>query len=289
MSGAEVVRSAEPTQDDLARWLEAREREDDPLIRVELFHVLKAAPGGAPAFVMLSDYSATSDHAHTAGEAWHDAAIHAANYRGEAQQFFIRAFRRSDPAARVGQFSWTTETGDAEAFGITTPVGNTELLGIMARHLEAKERITAGVMGDVYTLLRAELGAKDARISHLEAQRLEGWEAMDELIGARREQEIETTKQLRAENRKDEALQSLKLLMPAIGMRVSKALGAELRIQPGTELASIKELFASFTPQQLDSLLNVCSTPQKIAVMEWLQRVANAVSETPSDDEKQTH
>lgn len=285
---SEVVRTTEATQDDLAHWLQARERDGDALIRIELYHVLKAAPGGAPAHVMLSDYSATSDHTHTAAEAWHDAAIHAANYRGEAQQYFVRVFRQSDPAARVGQFPWTVDTGDAEAFGITAPVGDREVLGIMARHLEAKERITAGVMGDVYKLLRAELGAKDARISQLEASRLEGWEAMEELIGARREHELETTKALRAENRKDEALQSLKLLLPAIGMRVAKSVGAELKIQPGTELAGIKELFASFTPQQLDSILNACTTPQKIAIVEWLQRVTSAVSE-PSNDEKQTH
>jgi len=279
----EVVRTTEPTQEDLARWLPSREREGDPLARVELYHVFKAAPGGAPTFVMLSDYSATSDHAHTAAEAWHDAAIDAANYRGEAQQYFVRAFRQSDPAARVGQFAWTVATADAEAFGATAPVGDRELLGIMARHTEANHRITAGVMGDVYKLLRGELAAKDARIEALETSRLEGWEAMDEIIRARREHELETTKQLRAENRKDEALQSLKLLLPAIGMRVAKSAGAELKIQTGSELAGIKELFASFTPAQLDALLSVCTAPQQLAILEWLKRVAGAEAETPTN------
>jgi hypothetical protein len=261
------------TVERLTAWVASRAATTDPIVRAELSHL------AAEAAAMLASYDVGSDPGAIVAEAWTDSHAHAANYRG-LQRYALRIYRATNPRRSAGQFVWLLdgEQEQADSHGaVSEPATDKGLSEKLMRHLEARERMQAGVLAKTYEILVDDSEKKAARIQQLEAERLRTWEAAESLIDQRHLRELDFKRLERGELRKDQALQSLQLLIPTIAGKLGqKLLGlpANAGGPAGTEMAQLSALLNSFTEGQFNGLIGMLDTTQRITLLDLIKKLS---------------
>lgn len=133
------------------------------------------------------------------------------------------------------------------------------------RHNESQQRVNAMLTGQLVGLLAKQLERADRRIEHLETQRAASLEQVEAVALNYHQREIEKLQAERSERRKDEGLQTLKMLAPTVGAGVAKKLGMGV------------EVTRNLHTEGLTQFLKTLSYPQFVAIMKTLTPQQQAV------------
>lgn len=253
----------------LEAWAIKRWESPDPIERAELVNL--SAMSMVPVMV-LATWEPPFDPKSIIRDAYEDSLTHAeANITQGPQRYALRIFRASNPRRPLGQFVWMHEPGETtgDVGGMQNdPPNATGLLQIAMRALNDTTKAAGGAWKDIYQVQKIETASLRARVSELEQERRELWEATESVYQRKHERDLDNTRLLAAEGRKAEMLQTFKLIVPTIAGRITKHFGMSA---PSPDVVALDQVFASFSEEQFDGINSLLTVPQRIALLELLK------------------
>jgi hypothetical protein len=254
---------------ELAEWVakQLARRGKGRLVRLALRHLgaSKQASGDVEGVDVPEDTDAgwvesTSTWLFTAAQA------DARALTGANESYVVLAFFEKDASMPAARHSMRVRGGaDADMEDDSDPLSSEPAtsegaLAQMMRHNEVLMKMaTQGSMRTIEALTR-QLGTVTATNERMQAQRLEGIQAMEDLAQRKHERDIEARIIEATEQRKDELVG---MAMPLIPMLANKLAGVKL-LPGGIETGDgVRALLASITPDQVEKLFPILHPTQQ--------------------------
>lgn len=250
--------------DQIALWLLEQHTADGVIAsHVKLVHVNGAgAQSGCARFAIgergLQEVTASE----LAARAYNAAIDHAAAFQS-LQVFAVELWWQNAQSAGASKPFRVAPPADAlQPTEAPTSIG---LVQQAQRHLEATQKMAFAAVGTMANSLASQLTAKDERIKHLESKHMEVLQLIETLVNGQQERDLRVLAANKAEARKDEAVQAVKLLAAPIMAQLSKRVAG---VPTSAAADSVAAAFmSSLSTEQLNALLAPMTEPQRVAFM----------------------
>nr|WP_206607012.1 hypothetical protein [Sandaracinus sp.] len=212
--------------------------------------------------------------AELAAEVWSTVCDHASAFPGRAQLYEVVVHYGPEyaPYARMpvrvsGPTAPANDASDDALRGELVVDADASLRGLLAqmmRHLENRERLLVGTVGEYLAHDRRLLADKDTRIAELEQREVRVMDLAEKLRDRQHERDMEIRRASAREKQTGELIGHLKLLVPTIANRIA---GKTVMVDAvsGAE-GQIKALLQSLEPSQLNAILGALNPAQQQAV-----------------------
>lgn len=156
--------------------------------------------------------------------------------------------------------SQSIEDGELEDTEAATPAG---LQAQLMRHLEAQAR-TAIQKDEIYARSTTEIiRSLSERLKHYEEAHWENILKAEELANEKEARELNRLKEINKDKRIDEALKTVKPLIPLLLSKFNGAKG----VKPELQMEAFKEVIAQVTPEDMEKIANILG-PKSLALAE---------------------
>lgn len=192
---------------------------------------------------------------------------------GGFQKYKVEGFfGASKKAGRIKRFALDARE-DIVDDEFSEPATSKGILTQMMRHNEVLMRSSAGSMNAVVTSLMKQNAVLTNRLLTMEEKYSEMITVRERLLTEETEREVIRVQSVSAEKRKDEMLESIKLLLPSVIEKVGGKMlpSGENGEKPDLTKAKVAMLAKSIKPEQLSALSSVFSQAQLIALMELMK------------------
>lgn len=202
---------------------------------------------------------------------------------GGLQKFELQAYHKAGEtpfSTTVVRASAVREESHDEAFD-SEPANAQGHLAMSMRHNEAIIRVAIGGTRDVIKSLQQENQQLREHNQALEAQRIESYKMMEEMLSHKQERELELRKAETSEHLKKESFEMVKLLAPAV---LNRIMGKP--VFPGASSPfelMVKSLAESISPDQITALQKVFNPGQLIDLMEIMKATQQKPAELPAN------
>lgn len=264
--------------DQLTQWTGKRMQQPgaDQVVKVDFVHLSPLQM--VPATVLNSWEPPPADIAETVREVYEESINHAEAAQG-AQRYAFRLFRQSNPRRPSAQYVWMIDADDGSIeLGAAAPE-TPDARGIASLALRMAGD-TRAAMKDVYTTQKDLIKQLRERVTELESERAELWQAAEGIFQHKHERELDHTRMMASEARKAEALQAFKTLVPVIASRAAKHLGLKIE---SPDVQMLDQVFASLNEQQFTTILTTLTATQQAALLEFLKRRDAAQTEKSAE------
>lgn len=208
-----------------------------------------------------------------AEEIWADAEDDAESIGGH-QKYRVEAyFGSAKKPQRKKRFAVdATDSTDSE---FTEPATVKGIISQMMRHTEASTKAAVSGGNGVVKMLVAQIERLEKRNQYLEEKIWETFEVRQQLLDRNEERQAERFILEQQEKRKDEVVETVKLLLPGAAKKISKKLGTGNGEEGDSafDAAALKTFAESLTEEQIASLAGILKPPQQIAIMQLLQEM----------------
>jgi hypothetical protein len=163
------------------------------------------------------------------------------------------------------------------------------LVSQQMRHNEKLVKLVIGLTAETSKTSRQQLHEANERVKNLEKVHLEGIKTYAEILDAKQLRDLEMTKLLKSEERKDQVGGMLMQSIPAIA---NKFLGGKVVSGPTALENMLEGFFRTFTPEQLQETVqtgNLKMRPeQMMGLMEMLKSILQSKEKEPQKLEEKT-
>lgn len=189
------------------------------------------------------------------------------------------------PIFRLRNEDGNGESEDSDMLGSSEPSNAAGLLAQLMRHNEANQRISAIKDENLMRAMTDTIKTLTLQNQHYADKHWEVIERAEDLANEKESREIARTQALGRERRLDDALRTIKPLVP---IAIAKLKGVPEAVKPTLKLEAIKQVIKGLTPDQMEQMLGILG-PQAYALGElFLEANAEDVAADEAENVK-TH
>lgn len=205
-------------------------------------------------------------------EAWDDA-----ESLGGIQKYKVEAyFGTKKRAGRKKRFSMHAGE-DASDSEFSEPANGKGLVAQQMRHNEALMKMSVNSFGQMMKMLGSQLEKTQAALDDALEKNYQMIELRERLLSEQEERELQRVMVMKQEDRKDELVEGVKLLLPSVVRRVSgKLLPENANADDNLAVESLKALASSLSQEQIQAIMSSLKPQQTVAFMEVLKTIGES-------------
>lgn len=193
---------------------------------------------------------------------------------GGIQKYKVEAyFGTKKRAGRKKRFAMHAGE-DASDNELSEPANNKGLVSQQMRHNEALMKMTVNSFGQMMKMLGSQLEKTQAALDDALEKNYQMIELREKLLSEQEERELTRVMAMKQEDRKDELVGAVKVMLPSVVKRVSgKLLPENASADKDMALESLKALAQSLSQDQIRGIMASLKPEQTVAFMEVINQM----------------